>query len=104
MAYDAEAQPTLVQILLLARERVSQGWNQGSCSTGLNVCLGKAILLARTSVTGERSGWQHVQEYSEALDFKTDGELANWNDHPSRTLPEVLARFDAAIQRALNER
>lgn len=103
MAYDAEAQPVLVQILLHARERVSQGWYQGDCFHGMNVCLGNAILLARTSVTGEESVWKHVQEYSEALGFKTDGELANWNDDPSRTLSEVLVRLDAAIQRALNE-
>ena len=99
MPFDAEAPLHVTQrdILIRAREYISQGWctllrldSQG------NMCLRGAIAKAR-GVHPEMTVLYDQNELTALLGFHNEADAMAWNDVQTSSAP-VLARFDAAIE------
>lgn len=91
MPFDSEATPKSRALISLekARAKISVAWwHQPSPETNTmdSVCIVIAF------------GEEMTRPWKE-LGFKSAVEAAEWNDAPGRTQAEVLARFDAAIER-----
>ena len=104
MPFDAEITEQSADLIVLekARARIARGWVQGECEAlDGRVCIGGAYILLGFAETGRWPGWgtEGHQAYAEALGFSGTPEMVAWNDAPGRTKAEVLARFDAAIER-----
>lgn len=57
-------------------------------------------ILAVSAIADEHEGHSYldiVGFFVAALGLESDGDIANWNDAPERTLPEVHRAFDRAI-------
>lgn len=78
------------------RERAAQllerdGWCQ-SARQGQRRCLVVAIFEAQESFDAEARAAEEIEETIEIeLGLKPKFSLADWNDAPTRTLPQVLA-------------
>lgn len=96
MPFDSEITTKSRELIVLekARERIAQGWCQGNFNSrgpGPACIVGALIGVSETTQ-------EHTSAYR-ALGFTGGGEVVGWNDAPGRTQVEVLARFDAAIER-----
>lgn len=105
MPFDAEITEMSRDLIVLERARaiIAAGWAKGgSAESGVATyrendhahCAMNALCIAESETP------YFSQDYERAaglLGFSYWGAVWNWNDAPSRTKAEVLARFDAAI-------
>lgn len=108
MPFDSEiSAPSRDRLILQrARDRLAEGWCQGQTRDIYdNVCAIGALNFAKhgSPDTPELYNYEY-EAYEKVLDIKPiergpGWALATFNNAPGRTLPEVLALFDAAIAR-----
>lgn len=99
MAFDREADPVSTDLLILqkARDRVTAGWCTGALTDDYgNVCLLGALGVTEDSelnyVVSASVGWA-----LRALGFDSATDAWDFNDGSDQD--DVVARFDAAIDR-----
>lgn len=91
--------------LIAGRDYIKRnGWCQNQTRDGMRVCAYGAIF----ETIGPRAGGQR-EEACAALQRALDAKLghgavavAGWNDEPGRTIDDVLALYDLAIERELS--
>jgi hypothetical protein len=114
MAFDAAIteKPRDLIVLEKARERIARGWCQGSAKTGDSFCVIGSLLDAASiprswgldwlwfiPLPHYGWNWEVATPHLKLLGFASVTDAYRWNDARERTQPEVLARFDAAIER-----
>lgn len=104
MPFDSEVTTKSRDLIVLerARERIARGWCQGALENrdGAMCVLGALNygLTRRRSGDGGSDYYERRKPFILALGL-VPGETAMWNNAPDRIQAEVLARFDAAIER-----
>lgn len=106
MPFDSEIPTRSRDLIILekARERIARGWCQRADQHDDNVCLVRAVSDVLGYHRYDPYGGIFAPDVQRAIGalglFSGDtGEPSKWNDAPGRTQAEVLARFDAAIER-----
>ena len=109
MPFDSEITTKSRDLIVLekARERIASGWCQNRrWDQEGNVCLLGAIADATHTRVGNPG---NVEALVGAMGFtRSSGPISpilqavEWNNKPGRTQAEVLARFDAAIEKLSN--
>lgn len=101
MPFDAEVTTKSRDQIVLekARTRVAKRWKQHG---GIRRCASDpwCMLVACTDIdTAHFVPYFSLSPFARLLGFETWTDAVEWNDAPGRTQAEVLARFDAAIER-----
>ena len=98
MPFDAEIGQKSRDLIVLerARERVARAWGRGACAPVGVHCIVDAI---DPRTIDEARHYEKVEPYLRLMGFRSSEEAWRWNDRDGRTQAEVLARFDAAIER-----
>lgn len=85
---------------------IARGWCQGD-ELAIHGPSGGPCCAATALST---SGWGDWQQVDDALEFIKDAvgvdrrvDIATWNDAPGRTVEEVLAAYDRAIEAAISQ-
>lgn len=101
----AKAAMTPTEVLIAARKLCEKGWIQGpSHEFGNGQCHCPMTAIGRSGRYGTDPYKRAVLFLARAIGAACDsvnaarGAIWAWNDHPSRTLAEVLAAFDRAIE------
>lgn len=76
---------------LAKRTYASRHYYKSGASTVVACCAIGAVC------EGNAPGVDTEDQIAKALGFEGAGELIDWNDDPSRTKEDVLARFDTVI-------
>ena len=96
--------------LINARALLERGWVQGDYAVDVlgdpteydsfwacSFCTLGAIFHTK-KLKGDIQNRAFIQPEIQALGFDGFDEVIDWNDHPTTTKAEVLARFDKAIE------
>jgi hypothetical protein len=98
---------TPTEVLIEARKLCETKWGQGTGSSCASVptgclCVVTAIRYVcdhgRVSSKKEDAALGLIRQVTDTDDAAEGRELFAWNDHPDRTLADVLAAFDRAIE------
>lgn len=102
--------PELKEVLAQARDLISKGWTQHAFArdfegekTGTDseiaacFCMGGAICCIAEIDPTSRLGVDKLDEFAELLGFDNAGDMFIWNDQPTRTISQVLAKFGEAL-------
>ena len=106
MAFDGMMEPENQVALVLQKARdllVKKGWIQGGMQSEYGFCSIGAIMAAarvegRSLDNSNHSYWQAKRALGETISTAIIP-IPSWNDDPKRTKAEVLAAFDATIDR-----
>lgn len=88
------------EVLIAARKLCEEKWGQAKPGDGLP----DGCVCAYTATAFELSGgnnaamWEADRLMRLAIGVESPSAVWHWNDHPSRTLADVLAAFDRAIE------
>lgn len=89
---------TPTEVLIGARKLCEERWGQG---IGCRAPAGGYCVLTATHASkgGDARIDVDADEFlRKAIGLRDSETLHDWNDHPSRTLADVLAAFDRAIE------
>jgi hypothetical protein len=88
---------TPTEVLIAARKLCEEKWGQGPRIPDGCFCVYTSTGFVRSSGSN-RAMWEADRILRKAIGVTATNELFAWNDHPSRTLADVLAAFDRAIE------
>lgn len=98
---------SIIRILSDARKNLEEkGWVQRNFETPAGYCIMGAVRQAMFGSSAMPTFKPDLAVYGDVLDRLRQETarpmaLTMWNDHPERTKEQVLALFDATIQKAL---
>lgn len=87
------------EILILAKERLEEGWGQGRYYNNETqcYCIAGAIWQCTGGLPGGNAAIAAVAKAIKPDALTSEGTVVKWNDDPRRTKQEVLQKIQEAI-------